>query len=141
MNYRKLLDDSLAAARRHDLHKTRQELLADVFGFTTYDDEMDTLFVSKALEVCRAITDKQTFDYIKDESNYVWYLSLLNMPFFSSKVDWGGSIRGAWWNHGEIALEGICWGWLGDEQLSRLEFDADGWGAFLEAIHAFAEGA
>ena len=69
-----------------------------IFDFTTYDSDADEEFASKALEVCEAILFKKTFDYIKDKDNYRWYLLMINMDFFSDKLDWGTSVRGAWFD-------------------------------------------
>ena len=137
MNYDLLLLDSFVSAREFEDDKTKHEFLADVFGITTYDGEMDKLFVNKALEVCNAITDKKTFEYIENKDNYVWYLTMVNLPFFSSKIEWGTSIRGAWWDYGGIVLDGICWAWHDDAQLDKLEFDAGSWIVFLAAINEF----
>ena len=78
---------------------TRLEYLGEyIFEFTTYDGETSELFAAKALEVCAAITRKETFDYIRDRENYKWFLLMCNMPFFSQKIEWGASIRGCWWD-------------------------------------------
>lgn len=80
----------------------RTEYLSDyIFDFTTYESYMASLFAKKAIEVCKAITDRETFEYIKTDENRQWYLIMVNMPFFVKKLDWGGSIRGAWWDFRE----------------------------------------
>lgn len=80
----------------------RSEYLGDyIFDFTTYDGAMSDLFAKKAIEVCKAITDRTTFEYIKRIKDYQWYLTMVNMPFFQGKLNWGGSIRGAWWDFSE----------------------------------------
>jgi len=68
-----------------------------VFNFTTCDTKMSELFATKAVEVCEAISNKTTFDYIENEDNYQWFLLMCNMPFFANMIVWGNSIRGAWW--------------------------------------------
>jgi hypothetical protein len=65
-----------------------------IFDFTTYDSEMDEHFALKMIEVIECIINRTTFDYQKD--NYINYLTMVNMPFLSDKLEWGGSIRGAW---------------------------------------------
>lgn len=69
-----------------------------IFDFTTYDGEMDELFAEKMIEVIDSILNGKTFDYIKDRSNYINYLTMVNMPFLKEKIDWGTSVRGAWFD-------------------------------------------
>jgi hypothetical protein len=57
---------------------------------------MSELLAEKAVEVCEAILGKTTFDFIQGQENYKWYIVLSNMLFFQSKIDWGTSVRGAW---------------------------------------------
>lgn len=98
----------------------RLEYLSDyIFNFTTYDGEIAELFASKALEVCAAISGRTTFDYIKDAEQYRWYLVMVNMPSFADKLEWGTSVRGAWWGeppHARIKFDS-CGLWLDNQQL------------------------
>lgn len=118
--------------------ESRLEYLAtNVFGFTTYDGEMDVRFARKAIEVCDAITNKTTFDFIKDPDNYADYLLMCNLPFFAKKLNWGTSIRGAWWDF-KIEFDS-CGLWVGEAQLSEdLEFSQDAWACFMRAVIEFA---
>lgn len=78
---------------------TKQEFLSsNVFNFATYDAEIEHLFVTKALEVCDAISNRTTFEYIKDAENYKWFLIMVNIKFFEESIEWGTSVRGAWWD-------------------------------------------
>lgn len=108
-----------------------------IFDFTTYDSEMSERFAAKAVEVCAAINDRQTFRYIEDAKQYQWYLLMCNMPFFAGQLDWGTSIRGAWWRHDDILFEsdGL---WVGDEQRLSWTFTGETWRQFITAIIAFA---
>ena len=85
--------DGLECVSKHEY------LSSMVFDFTTYDGDVDKLFVSKALEVCDAISNRTTFDYIKE--NLEWYLIMMNMPFFADQTSWGTSVRFAWWDDNE----------------------------------------
>lgn len=71
-----------------------------IFDFTTYDGEMDVLFAEKMIPVLKAIDERTTFEYIKDKCQYENYLLMVNMPFLIDKLEWGGSIRGAWFDDG-----------------------------------------
>ena len=121
---------------------SRLEYLSDhIFDFTTYDSEIAKLFARKALEVCAAINDAKTFEYIKDADNYRWYLLMCNMPFFYPRLSWGGSIRGAWWDvptHKEAIEFSTCGLFLDGEQITEpLTFTRDQWREFIAALLAF----
>lgn len=102
----------------------------EIFGFTTYDNEMSALFAAKALEVCAAIADRANFEYIKDPDNYRWYLLMCNMPFFAKRLEWGTSIRGAWWRFEQSEFR------LG---LVTLKVWHDDWPQFIAALREFAK--
>jgi len=70
-----------------------------IFDFTTYDEEADVLFAKNMIEVLKCILDKEPFEYQKDEKQYINYLTMVNMPFLTDKLEWGGSIRGAWFDN------------------------------------------
>lgn len=144
MNYLKLLENSynkVSEVLEGNAPESRLEYLSDyIFQFTTYDGEMSELFAAKAIEVCEAINNRTTFEYIKEPNNYRWYLLMCNMPFFADKLDWGTSIRGAWW-YSDIdkPIDLHSWGlWL-DEQTELAEFTAEEWKEFIEAIIEFAD--
>lgn len=111
-----------------------------IFDFTTYDDEIDELFAQKLIGVCKAISDKETFQYQETEEDYRWYLIMCNMPFLQNKLEWGTSIRGAWWDlHGEKKFElSSCGLFEGEEQiLEPLEFNETQWVEFIKALDTF----
>ena len=119
-------------------HITPCEYLSDyIFKFTTYDNEIAELFVTKALEVCQAISKRKTFEYIETPENYRWFVIMCNMPFFSCRIEWGTSVRGCWWV-GDTMLEttGI---FIGGEQVSEIFFKEADWGKFLDAIRKFLD--
>jgi hypothetical protein len=106
LDYVKILNDNYISEKCNDSSITRLSYLGDfVFLFTTYDREMSELFARKAIEVCSVINTKTTYVYIKDKENYMWYLMMCNFPFFSKNINWGTSIRGAWW---EVSEVGMC---------------------------------
>lgn len=103
MNYPAQLDGLYEAEKKMDNcpPETRLEFLGGVvFGFTTYDGEVDALFAGKMLEVIEAILEKKTFQYIENRENYLNYLYMVNTPFLSKVLEWGTSIRGAWFWEG-----------------------------------------
>lgn len=140
MNYLELLKHSYEVEKTHEgcPPESPLEYLGDsIFNFTTYDGEISALFARKAVEVANAITAGTTFDYIKDAENYRWYLLMCNTGFFSGKLEWGGSIRGAWWDH-EISFQSYGL-WQGDEQMAdEMKFTQDEWKRFMRAVSDFA---
>jgi len=137
MEYLKLLEHSYKVCCDDEEEITRLEFLAlHVFNFTTYDGCIDELFAKKALEVCSAINNRETFKYHNDNENYVWYLLLCNMPFFIDKLEWGTSIRGAWWDHKEFKISS-CGFWEKDEQIDELRFNTTQWYSFIKAMEGF----
>ena len=139
--YDELLEHSLEQTRAcMDGPATRlQYLAAYIFDFTTYDDDMDELFARHAVDVCEAINDKTTFEFIEDEERYKWYLVMCNMPFFKHRIDWGTSIRGAWWAtyNASTLLVNSCGLWDGEEQMDALRVPKEEWESFIAALVAF----
>lgn len=141
MEYRRMLEEGYEAIASAD-PISRLEYLGDhIFDFTTYDGEMAEFFASRALEVCAAISEKTTFDYIKDTEQYRWFLVMVNMPFFSDKITWGMSVHGAWWSEPprtKIKFD-TCGLWLDGEQVrTEMEFTRDEWERFISAMREFA---
>ena len=140
MNYLKLLEHSYKIELQ--THKiSRYEFLAEnIFNFTIYDGGMADQFGRRSLEVCQAINTQQTFEYQKKgPANYLWYLVMVNMPFFADRLEWGSSIRGAWWSiHGDIKfVVNSCGLWRNTEQLLELQLDAAQWTLFIQAMYDF----
>jgi len=140
MNYLQMLERSFSEAQLNECPpSTRFAFLADsFFDLTTYDDDVSDEFGRKAVEVCAAITNQQTFSYISDPANYRWFLLMVNMPFFADKLNWGGSIRGAWWDHGANQFKvQNCGLWDGENQFLDPSFSRDEWLLLMAAIEQF----
>ena len=140
MDYKELLEHSykVAAETFECAPESRLEYLGDhIFDFTTYDGEMSALFACKAVEVCAAINNKLTFDYINEPNDYRWFLLMCNMPFFAGRLEWGTSIRGAWWAHNGTTLSSYGL-WSEGEQITDVTFITDSqWKEFIAAVIAF----
>ena len=146
MDYKQLLEHSYVIEQQDTISyppKNRLEYLSDhIFDFTTYDSAISCLFAQKAVEVCDAITNRTTFEYIKSTENYRWFLLMCNMPFFADKLDWGTSIRGAWWTEPSIEDDIViksCGLHEGDRQLLELELSLEEWNSFIQAVVEFAQ--
>lgn len=142
-DYRRMLEEGHAEtdASQGQGRTSRLEYLGDyIFDFTTYESEYSELFAKKALEVCTKISESKTFEYIKEPEGRLWYLLMVNMPFFADKLDWGTSIRGAWWDkplHKKIEFSS-CGLFLDGEQLHEtMEFTIDQWREFVAAVVEF----
>jgi hypothetical protein len=138
MDYLKLLTESYESDRFCGKPGSRLEYLSDyIFDFTTYEDEAAELFARKAVEVAAEINNGTTFDYIKRHEDRIWFLLMVNMPFFYPRLEWGTSIRGAWWQHDNHELDS-CGLFDGETQLGRLTFTRDEWREFIAAVVEFA---
>ena len=73
-------------------------LCDDVFDLTTYDLALSMDYGKAILEVMTAIRDRKTFEYINanNEANYSKYIAVCNWFNLHNLIDWGTSIRGAW---------------------------------------------
>jgi hypothetical protein len=80
-----------------------------IFDFTTYDGELDTYLAEKMIAVLRAIINRSTFAYIESSrNNYINYIMMCNTPFLHDKLEWGTSIRGAWFDDSIDTFEIPC---------------------------------
>ena len=70
-----------------------------IFNLTTYDSKMDIQLGCRIIEVVRCILDRTTFDYIEESpAKYSNYITVINLLFFDGMLEWGASIRGAWFD-------------------------------------------
>ena len=138
-DYRKMLEQGWSNVS--DLVSRLAYLSEYIFKFTTYETTYSELFATKALEVCTAINDRKTFEYINNPEGHLWFLLMCNMPFFRSKLNWGTSIRSAFWSaspNENIELRS-CGLWLDGKQLHEtMEFTCEQWHEFIAAVLAFA---
>lgn len=137
----RIFEESRADSEDEHGETSRLEYLAGaVFDINTYDGEMDEQLARKAVEVCRAISDRSTFEYIEDPENYRWYLIMCHLPFFAERITWGTSIRGAFWDsYGGVDFES-CMIFDGGNQLHEpMEFTENGWKEFIAAVISYGE--
>ena len=71
------------------------------FDVTTYDGDLDIEFGKNIYEVMLQIYNRTVFDYIKDENKYKTYIIVCNLFISFKLLDWGTSIRSAWFDFGE----------------------------------------
>lgn len=71
---------------------------SDIFNLTTYDGALDKLFVKAIIEVCKVILERKTFEYIENKEKYVSYILVCQLLETFNWIEWGTSIRGAWFD-------------------------------------------
>lgn len=82
-----------------DIYSSKLQFICEhIFDITTYESYAAEVIGLKMLEVCDAILNNKTFDYIENDNNRINYLTMVNMPFLANKIEWGISIRGAWFD-------------------------------------------
>lgn len=98
MDYKKLLENDYLEVKEELGLKDKYEFLGNqIFDFLTDDGECDSIFAKEMCEVLKVLLNKTTFDYFKKaEGNYKKYLTMINTPFLINKINYGGSVRGAW---------------------------------------------
>lgn len=138
MNYLDLLKENFKTLQYIDDGLEPYEYLSNyIFDFITYDRDGANMMGEEALSVCLAITDKRIFDYIEDKDNYKKYLNYVNSNFFIDKLDWGTSIRCAWWDlYEDKEFEINSWD---GEQIFTLKFKENEWDLFVYAMRDFVQ--
>lgn len=145
MKYRALLDRSYAE-QKEEFSAARNsysvgEYLSDyIFDFTTYCGGISEYFSEIAIDVVEAITERKTFDFIKDDDKHIWFIVMCNMDFFSSKISWGCSVRGAWWDvydHNPIKIDSCGLYNENLEQIDIIEFNEEEWEEFCRDLVCF----
>lgn len=127
---------------RGDITSDRLVFLSGhIFDFCTYDDDISREFGQLAIDVCEAINTATTLDYTQNPLQYRIFLLMCNMPFFASRINWGMSIRGAWWDRRNHCIKS-CGIWKAgkdqDEQILNLKFTYGEWKLFIDAVIKFA---
>lgn len=111
--------------------QARTATLGDILGIVTYDHEYEAKLIQIVVEVIDAITERTTFEYMeKGTANYENYLMVVNLAFFKDKLEWGTSIRDAWWD-GKLYDGAI---FTSANALNREE-----WSEYMRAVVAFAK--
>ena len=111
MNVTKIYEDVYGGYIGFVNGETKYEWAAsEIFDLVTYDGSIDESFVKNIIEVCKVILEKKTYEYIKDEKNYITYLLVCQLLNHNNWINWGTSIRGAWFeacHHGRGKSEPI----------------------------------
>lgn len=114
---------------------TKYEWAADeIFDLTTYDGELDELFVKKIIEVSKAILYRHTFEYIQNKQDYISYIIVCQMFERFNWIDWGTSIRGAWFDGRYVKARPILSRNLETCGVKEVAFTRDNIGALINFI-------
>lgn len=72
---------------------------SEVFGLVTYDGELDKLFVERICDVCKYIAAGKTYEFINmSPENYITYSLVCQVLYKKRWINWGTSIRGAFFD-------------------------------------------
>lgn len=130
MRYLDLIEKDYKETLQAEEGKSKLEYIGeDVFNLCTYCVETTEFMTTKALEVCHAINNRNNHEYISVDHDHTWYVTILNMPFFKDKIDWGTSIRGAWWCKHES---------MNNNNLKLEDMDNDKWHQFISDLLEFS---
>lgn len=111
-----------------------------IFDLTTYDGSITEILVSKLIKICEAINNRTTFKFIENEQNYIDFITLLHFDFFKNRLNWGTSIRGAWWDETEYILDSNYLYHNNDknyDKIRKITFNCENWIVFLNAVIEF----
>jgi hypothetical protein len=136
------LNTSYKEYLEHETYKkSKIDWIGDHFFNLNTDDRGEgsaLSFISKKIiDVCESITNKKTYEYIEEsEDNYIWFLTIINLPFFSDKLNYGTSCRGSWWDCAKINPCDIDYN---GERVNSIEFNSDTWLIFIKAMILFSK--
>lgn len=85
-------------------------LCDEVLDLTTYDTDISLQIGHKLFNICKAILNGTTFEYIKDEKQYLDFIIYCNFLDAKGWITWGTSIRGCWFQdmeYSEDIIEGV----------------------------------
>ncbi len=75
-------------------------ILESLFDFFAYDSAMSDNLCDSLIKTIEAITQRKTFEFINQSpAQYRDYLIWCN-TVLGGLIQWGSSIRGAWWDYG-----------------------------------------
>lgn len=145
MNYKELLQRSykIQSEKNNCTDSIAEYLAGYIFDIVTYDGAIDEKLIPVAIDVCEVITNRKTFEYIANENRYLWFIVMMNMDFFSEKISYGTSIRGAWWDASDyepIIIESCGLYDEEENQILKLELNEAEWDKFIKAVIEFYRG-
>ena len=78
--------------------ESKHEWIAtNVFGLATYDAGLDKIFVDVIFNICKVILEQDTYEFIESsDDNYIVYILVCQLLDRMKWIEWGTSIRGAW---------------------------------------------
>lgn len=140
MDWKSVLEESYEKYINDNRNETKLSFLGDVvFNLTTYSNTQSERLARDMLKVVEAITRGKTFEFIEDEENYNLYITCVNLAWFSGRLDWGTSIRGAWWATYDMPPICTCELYYNGSQLVDPEIVEQEWEGFINSVIEFAK--
>jgi hypothetical protein len=107
-----------------------------IFNITSYDSELDEFYVKKLLEFFEIIESNEILsDSLED---YKIYVLLANLPTIASILNWGTSIRSAFFTD-PVVINTYGIFQEGKQINLNIKFSAENWIIFIEAIKGFLD--
>jgi hypothetical protein len=108
-----------------------------IFGLSTYDGKLDEHFVKIIIDVCKTIDTRNTFKMIEQsDMRYITYIIGCQLLKHKNWINWGTSIRGAWFDYGSCDAEPI---YEGGGILPDVPFTKDNFAVLIEFIEEKAK--
>lgn len=109
-----------------------------IFGLSTYDGELDEHFVKIIIDVCKTIDSRNTFKMIEQSDvYYIAYIIVCQLLKHKNWIDWGTSIRGAWFDYGNRDAEPI---YDGGGILPDVPFTKDNFATLIDFVEEKSKG-
>lgn len=138
----KILDTGFTEKLTHDKETESITAVIDflavcIFKLFTYESEINAILVRQTLSVCQALVDDCTHEYVKQSPNHLLtYATVLHMPFLCNRVEWGESILDACLCDCQYFISNIT---VGTMETDALDFNDEGWTAFVTGVLLFAQ--
>jgi len=140
MDYLEMLEESYQESKENcftcEPPSKLNFIATQVFLIWTYDSSIEDKMGLEFLKICDVITKRNNFQFIESEESYELYLRTVSYPFFEDKLEWGSSIRAAWWKHNPVEIDS-CGLYYEGKQLLKEKFDMR---LLIPAIQQFLEG-
>lgn len=100
------LNKNFEIANEHSGTISKTKYIASyIFNIASYDDDIEKDITNDLLQVVNAISYWKTFEYIKKcKDNHKNYIIMCNLLDKDNLIEWGTSIRGAWFQINEHKL-------------------------------------
>ena len=107
-----------------------------IFGYNTYDGNLDERFCLKTIEVCKCLIEHTTSEYIDArDDDYLNFITIVHMPFLHGRITWGVSIRNSRLTDCKYSSCGIVVN--GEQEAGEFEYTSEQFTEFVKGIILF----